>query len=91
MANLAKLCTLNLQITGNKRPKSLDYSRRIVKFRTADASPGSSPLKDVSRGGTSISGDERGETSAVRRLIKPKSNYGRELPLEPQPRSQSPN
>ena len=31
MAKLAKLCTLNLQITGNKRPKSLGYSRRIVK------------------------------------------------------------
>ena len=36
--------------------------------RTADVSPRSSPLRDVSRGETSFSGDELGETSAVRKL-----------------------
>ena len=36
----------------------------FTSLRTADVSPRSSPLRDVSRGG-----DERGETSAVRRLI----------------------
>ena len=41
-------------------------------LRTADVSPRSLPLGDVSRGvpprETSLNGDERGETSAVRRL-----------------------
>ena len=45
-------------------------------LRTADVSLRSSPLRDVSRGETSssrktsLSGDERGKTSAVRRLHK---------------------
>ena len=59
-------------------------SGRVPCFslRTADVSPRSSPVSDVSRGGTSatqrqkfhppretsLTGDERGETSAVRRL-----------------------
>ena len=50
--------------------QSLDPQSKIPGYsslRTADVSPRSSPLRDVSRGG-SLSGDERGETSAVRRL-----------------------
>ena len=48
------------------------YYPDFFSQRTADVSPRSSPLRTVSRGGTfplaSLSGDERWETSAVRRL-----------------------
>ena len=37
-------------------------------LRTADVSPRSSPLRDVSQTSANSAGDERGETSVVRRL-----------------------
>ena len=40
----------------------------FCSLRTADVSPRSSPLRDVPPRETSLNGDERGETSAVRRL-----------------------
>ena len=75
----ASLCfTLNLRYCGagiDVRDKHVQGSRKS-RMRTANVqTPRSSPLRDVSfLRETSFSGDERGETSAVRRLTEVKNN-----------------
>ena len=69
--------TLNLRNCGagiDVRDKHVQGSRKSSKRETY-VSPRSSPLRDVSfPSETSFSGDERGETSAVRRLAEVKNN-----------------
>ena len=62
----------------NKMFRTLSICCPQSSLRTADVSPRSSPLRDVLRfRELSLSGEERGETSAVRRLpTKPSSQKG---------------
>ena len=65
MLNFRNMCFVSLQ--------KLVFSEqgRIDSLRTAEVSPRSSPLREPPREKWSLSGDERGETSAVRRLEDP--------------------
>ena len=54
----------------NRLVSRCSLNQTIRSLRTADVSHRSSPLRDFSRE-TVLSGDERGETSAVRRLDNP--------------------